>query len=82
MWLLTLSLSVLLTTGQNTLAQNFSGFAHDCEQTGYNGDYSVVYGVNCAFNVSSVADTFPKQSALSLNNCLTFDSPSLVGHQG
>lgn len=82
MRLLVFSLLVFLIGVQRILAQNFSGFAHDCGQTGYNGDYSVVYGVNCAFNVTSIAATFPKQSALSLNNCLTFDSPSLVGHQG
>lgn len=79
---LNLCMPVLLVAVHRTLAQNFSGYAHDCESTGYNGDYSTVFGINCAFNTSEVAETFPKMSSLSLDECLTFDSPNLVGHQG
>lgn len=82
MMFLTLYMPVLLVTVYHTLAQNFSGYAHDCQNTGYNGDYSTVFGINCAFNTSEVAETFPKMSSLRLDGCLTFDSPNLVGHQG
>lgn len=82
MWLLVSTLSMLLSSLPQVPAQNFSGFAHDCQETGYNGDYSAVLGINCAFDTASVADTFPKQSALSLDNCLSFDNGSLTSHAG
>lgn len=63
-----------------THAQNFSNFAHDCEETGYNEDYTVVTGSDCAFNVTN--QPFPPESLLSLDNCLSFDGRQLVSDQG
>lgn len=76
---LALCLAVLLSTAQPTLAQNYSNYAHDCEETGFNGDYSSTFGLDCALNLTRPQ---PQMSYLSLNNCLTWTSPNLVGHQG
>lgn len=78
MRLVSLFMVVFLRSTQQVLAQNFSDFAHDCTTTGFNEDFSSTFGLTCKGSPPGR----PQMSYLSLNNCLSFDSPNIVGHQG
>lgn len=79
MKLFALCTAMLLSTASLALAQDYSNYAHDCEETGFNGDYSSTFGLNCGLSITLPQ---PQMSFLSLNNCVSWDSSNLVGHKG
>lgn len=81
MKLLRPSLMALLATAALVSSQDFSNFHHDCQEIGFMGDNTVVYGLGCA----ALPDGTPggnHESQINIDLCLSYVSPSLVAHQG
>lgn len=72
-----LPIGLVLMMGAAMSTPNFSNFAHDCQETGFNGDLTTIIGTNCLSESSA-----PHSSWLSLDLCLSYQSPNLVAHQG
>ncbi|ROW05215.1 hypothetical protein VSDG_00253 [Cytospora chrysosperma] len=71
----------LLATVALVSSQDFSNFHHDCQEIGFTGDNTVVYGLGCA----TAPDGTPggnHESQININLCLSYASPSLIAHQG
>lgn len=72
-----LSLRLALMMGVSMSTPNFANFAHDCQETGFNGDSTTLIGTNCLSESNA-----PHSSWLNLDLCLSYESPNLVAHQG
>lgn len=75
------SLMALLITANICSSQVFSNFHHDCQEIGFTGDNTVIYGLGCA-NGAGGTPGGNHESQLSINLCLTYESPNLVAHRG
>lgn len=71
----------LLTTAALVSSQEFSGFHHDCQEIGFMGDYTVVYGMGCAAAPGGTPGG-NHESQLNIDLCLSYKSSSFVAHQG
>ncbi|ROW09742.1 hypothetical protein VMCG_02370 [Cytospora schulzeri] len=74
-------LTAVLATAALVSSQDFSGFHHDCQEIGFTGDNTVVYGMGCAA-VPGGTPGGNHESKLNINLCLSYVSSVLVAHQG
>lgn len=74
-------LAILLATADLVSSQDFSNFHHDCQEIGFVGNNTVVYGMGCAMDPGGTPGGNHK-SQLNIDLCLSYKSPDLVAHQG